>query len=109
MMHLGRPSTPVPPSHDRRRHILRKVRFKAKADANTLNVTLFRNRKGEACGWFIGPPSFAGERVTLPYLAEADETRASVAVVRAIEAARASRHAICLIDPDDLWDTVWRP
>ena len=43
----------------------------------------------------------------MPYLPRSAETRAAVAVMRAIAAAREGRAALCLIDPEDLWEPAW--
>ncbi len=89
-------------------HVLRKVRDDARAGANSLKVTLFKGSHGQICGWFVGPLVFVAGHVRLPFLAQSDEILAEVAVIRAITEAEATRSDICLVDPDDLWDTVWR-
>ena len=87
--------------------VLRKVRSETRADSDALRVTLFRGAAGSACGWYIGPLGTTQGRFSLPYLPRSEETMASVAIVRAIEVARETRDDICLVDPDDLWDSVW--
>ena len=45
----------------------------------------------------------------MPYLPRSSETRATVALMRAIAAANEGRTALCLVDPEDLWEPAWRP
>ena len=87
--------------------VMRKVRSEANADGGALRITLFRGARGDTCGWYIGPLGAREGRFSLPYLPRSQETLASVAVVRAIEIARDAGEDICLVDPDDLWDSVW--
>lgn len=96
-----------PPRAVEGRQTLRKHARYAEADPDALKITLFRADDGTACGWFIGPLAFVDGRVTLPFLQKSERTRASVAIVRAVEMASSIGCPVCVIDPDDLWDKVW--
>lgn len=85
-----------------------KVRSARDANDLALKIHLFRNAVGEVCGWYVGPVAMTKDGAHLPYLPRSQETRASVAVMRAIAAASKQRTRLCLIDPDDLWDPAWR-
>lgn len=85
----------------------RKVRSVYRSTENAVVVTLFENEAHEVCGWYLGPVRIAGDGVSLPYLPRSKGLRASVAVVRAMEAAGAADLDICVVDPDDLWDRAW--
>ena len=101
----------VPASETRRaveeRRTLRKHASYAEADPDALKISLFRADDGVACGWFIGPLAFVDGRVTLPFLQKSERTRASVAIVRAVEMASSIGCPVCVIDPEDLWEKVW--
>lgn len=84
-----------------------KVRAEGDADDCAVKIHLFRNAAGAVCGWYVGPVSMTRRGVHMPYLPRSQETRASVAVVRAIAAAGERRTKLCLVDPDDLWDPAW--
>lgn len=84
-----------------------KVRVARDADDFAVKVHLFRSRSGEVCGWYVGPVAMTKDGVHLPYLPRSQDTRASVAVMRAIAVAREARTPLCLIDPDDLWEPAW--
>ena len=98
---------PSPTSSDSKL-TLRKLGCPTKASPDALNITLFRDAGGAACGWFIGPLTVRDGRATLQYLPPCAETHAAVAVVRAVEAGRSTGCAVCVIDPENLWDGVWR-
>lgn len=87
---------------------LRRVRTCAEANDDAVRVHLFRNGQRQVCGWFIGPLSLETGGISLPYLPRSKETRASVAVVRAVAAAQLARSSVCVIDPDDLWEPAWQ-
>lgn len=87
---------------------IRKVTSADAADDGAVKITLFRASDEGACGWYIGPLSVKGGRVTIPYLPKSSETMASVAVVRAVRAAERTGSPVCLIDPDDLWTLAWK-
>ena len=84
-----------------------KVRVDEDADDTALKIHLFRNEAGEVCGWYVGPLTMTRDGIHLPYLPRSEQTRAAVAVVRAIAAAKARRTSLCLVDPDDLWEPAW--
>ena len=86
---------------------LKRVRFDHDADPDAIKVSLFLGSNARICGWFIGPIRFTSKGIGLAYLPPADETIASVAVIRAIEAAAGSNCRVCLIDPDGLWESIW--
>ena len=85
-----------------------KVRVVSEADDLAVKIHLFRNRVGKVCGWYVGPIALTKDKVCLPYLPQSEGMRASIAVVRAIAAASEGRVALCLIDPEDLWEPAWR-
>ena len=87
---------------------IRKVTSEDAATDGAVKVTLFRASDDGACGWYIGPLSIEGGRITIPYLPKSAATMASVAVVRAVRAAERTGSPVCLIDPDDLWTLAWR-
>lgn len=80
-------------------------------DAHDLSIKihLYRNGAGDPCGWFIGPVSMGDGRMSLPYLPRSKDTRAAVAVVRAISIAAERETPLCLVDPDNLWEPTWSP
>ena len=87
---------------------LRKVRRASEADHTFLQLHLFRDRDATVCGWYLGPASLTPDGVAVPYLPRSKKTIASVAVVRAIEAAKSARTRLCIVDPDDLWEPAWQ-
>ena len=86
-----------------------KVRVAHEAHDLSVKIHLFRSQKGELCGWYVGPIAMLENKVHMPYLPRSAETRATVAVMRAIAAANEGRTALCLVDPEDLWEPAWRP
>ena len=84
-----------------------KVRAEQDADDLAIKIHLFRNHAGEVCGWYVGPLAMSGDRIHLPYLARSAQTRAAVAVVRAMAAAKVRQTGVCLVDPEDLWERAW--
>ena len=84
-----------------------KVRAEQDADDLAVKIHLFRNDAGDVCGWYVGPVAMTKAGVCLPYLPRSAQTRAAVAVLRAMAAAKARRNSICLVDPDDLWEPAW--
>ena len=87
---------------------LRKVRSVDAADGQSFTVHLYKGSGGFICAWYLGPVSLASDELTIPYLSPSTETRAPIAIVRAIEAAGTTRSKVCIVDPDDLWDAAWQ-
>lgn len=87
---------------------LKRVRVASDDDGHAVSVHLFRNAHRQICGWFIGPIAFAPIGVSMPYLPRSHETLATVAVVRAIDAAKLVGAPICIVDPQDLWVPAWQ-
>jgi len=87
--------------------VFKKFRASADADDPAITLYLFENAEGDICGWFLGPVAFAPSGIRLPYLPRSEETRGSLAIVRAIEAAKATGSRLCVVDPEDLWDAAW--
>ena len=84
-----------------------KVRVAEDADHLAIQIHLFRAANGKVCGWYVGPVAFTDEGVALPYLPRSLQTRADVAVVRAIAEANRRAAGLCVVDPDDLWEPAW--
>ena len=84
-----------------------KVRAEGDADDSAVKIHLFRNASGVVCGWYVGPVALTRRGVHMPYLPRSQETRASIAVVRALAAASERRTNVCLVDPEDLWEPAW--
>ena len=87
---------------------LQKVRTIGAADGQALTVHLFRGLSGSICAWYLGPVRLVSDKLTIPYLSPSAETRAPIAIVRAIEAAKVARSTVCIVDPDDLWGLAWQ-
>ena len=85
-----------------------KVRVARGAHDLAIKIHLFRDGDGQVCGWYVGPIAMTKDGVYLPYLPRSAGTRASLAVVRAIAEAHKGQTALCLVDPDDLWEPAWR-
>ena len=88
--------------------IFKKVRSASRSDDGAVKIELFRDEQDRVCGWFLGPVRLEGDGVRLPYLPRSARARASVAVIRAIEASEYANVPLCLIDPDDLWASTWQ-
>lgn len=87
---------------------LRKIRARSSADADAISVCLFQDEGQRVCGWFIGPVRLTAAGIDMAYLPRSERTIASVAVVRAMEAAEKAELPLCVVDPDDLWGLAWR-
>ncbi len=88
---------------------IQKVRASFDADDLAVKIHLFRGECGQVCGWYVGPIALTKHGAYMPYLPQSEGMRASVAVVRAIAAASEGHSALCLVDPDDLWEPAWAP
>ena len=86
---------------------LRKVRRDTQADPHSIKLTLFKGEGERVCGWYIGPIAIGTDGVEMPYLAQSENTIASVAFVRALAAANFGRTIVCVVDPEDLWGSAW--
>ena len=86
---------------------LKKVRDVGAADGH-FTVHLFKSPSGLICAWYLGPVSLAAGKLNIPYLSPSSETRAPIAIIRAIEAAEAAKSKLCVVDPDDLWGSAWQ-
>ena len=72
-----------------------------------MTVHLFKGSSGSVCAWYLGPVRIVSERLEIPYLPPSAETRASIAVIRAIAAAGPAHPKLCIVDTDDLWESAW--
>ena len=87
---------------------LKKVRNVGATDGQSFAVHLFRGSGGSVCAWYLGPVSLVSDKLTIPYLSPSTETRAPIAIVRAIEAAESAQSKLFIVDPDDLWGSAWQ-
>lgn len=80
------------------------VRNADAADFDCVRVTLFSG-EFHVCGWYLSP-TIAG--LTMDgYVPKSANLIASSAVLRAMTAANQLGIDVCIIDPDNLWDSVW--
>ena len=87
-------------------YAFRKVTDHVRADFNSFCVTLFRTKGSKNVrAWYIGPIN--GGNLSESYLPISAHVLASVAIVRALAAARKSELGVCIIDPENLWVEVW--
>ena len=94
--------SPIPPLR------FTRVRSPAEASVSSIKVTLFRATDRHIRAWYIGPLSWSRSGgVAMPHLSPNDATLASIAVLRAAEAAREAKTTVCIVDPDNLWSSAW--
>ena len=74
-----------------------------------IKVTLYKGSDGRIRAWFIGPLSWTNlGGVTMPYLPHDEGTIALVAILRADVIARAAGICVCIVDPHNLWTSIWK-